>query len=336
MKQYTKSIKGKLYNYFNQRLRLNRSTRGWLRGDCTECGGKNTLGIHIEKRTVHCFRCDVHFNALEYLMKLQNFTTYQEVYKFLSIQQEYEAYEETTYSRPELKPVNLPDSFRLLNMGDDTYGRAARHYMKKRGFKIEELVLQGIGYCDEGKYEGYIVFPFYRNGNLIYFQTRKFMDFGPKMKNPDLEEFGIGKTQLLYNIDSLFIYNKIRIFESITNCLTMGNNTVGILGKSISDWQFAQILSSPCEKLSLILDPDAWVKSLELGLRFAPYKKVKLVKLPEDKDANDLGKKKTLQFEKAAKYMTYSEIYKLWLHEKGPINTYQRKRSNYSSTRGVA
>ena len=338
MKQYNNSIKGKLFNYFKQRLRIKQSTKGWWRSDCPLCGGKFTFGIHLEQARAHCFKCLESLPPIEVLMVMENMGSLSEAYKYLRIQQEYDYYEANSrIAVKEFKPVKLPDGFKSLAQGDNTIARAARYYLAKRGFNIESLILKGVGYCDEGDYFGYIIFPYYQKGELIYYQGRIFMGNGTKMKNPADSEFGIGKSNIIYNCDALYIYNRVYIVESITNALTLGDAAGGINGKKISTNQMSQIIYSPCQMTIIILDPDAYKEAIELGLSLVNYKKVKVVKLSDNTDVNDIGKQQTLRFVKSTKWQEYMDLFriKINMNEPSTINTYNRRGPNFIDKRGL-
>lgn len=346
MKQYNKSIKGKLLSYFKQRLRIKPSTKGYWRCDCKLCGGTYSMGINLDNSKVLCFKCGERLSPVKLLMFLENFTLINQAYKFLSIQQEYEYYESNSRLIRKYKAVKLPDGFRSLMDGNDLIGRAARHYMRKRGFNIEELSLKGVGYCIKGEYFGYIIFPFYIKGELVYFQGRIFMGDGPKMKNPPDEAFGIGKSQVIFNQDALYIYTRAFIVESITNALTLGDAGAAIQGKTISNNQMSSIIFSPCEKAVIILDPDAYKEAVEMAMGIVNYKKVKVVKLPDqmkiegkmrDVDVNAIGKKKTLEFVKAHEYKRYMELFRLKLNLNGKTTEHTRngRGPNYIDKRGL-
>lgn len=339
MKYYNISIRGKLFKFFEGRLQIKKSTQGWWRCDCIMCGGHHTFGLNLEQRRVKCFKCDYNSDPIRLLMYIQNFETLPEAWKFLNVQQEYDSYERNLnkgIKKVETIKMDLPDSFKLIIQGDSIMGNSARHYMKKRGFNLTKISLQGVGYCTDGEYAGYIIFPFYRKGSLVYFQGRRYMGNGPKMKNPSEELYGVGKSSLIYNEDALYIYNKIYALESITNSLTLGDNTIGLSGKKASAIQLTKMIMSPCHKIILVLDSDAMKDAYELALQLVQYKEIKVIKMPDNKDVNDIGKKATLEIVKKIPYARYIDL----LREKnnlneGPIITYKRIPSNYSATRGA-
>lgn len=314
--RYNKSIRGKLYRYFMQRLDLKESTKGYIRGNCPYCGSNFTFGINVEYRKVNCFKeCGFDTDPIKVLMFLEGFQELKEVHNFLSIQQEYDSYNPTQSNKPrEVVELKLPEEYVPIMLGDSILSKAARNYLQGRGFKLSTLMLQGVGYCLQGEYEGYIIFPFYEQGKLTFFQGRRFAGSGPKMKNPPEETFGIGKTQVIYNQDALFMYDEIRLVESITNALTLGETAIASLGKKLSRNQITRIIKSPCERITILLDPDAIKESIMLAMELSNYKKVRLVYWEGNEDVNDLGKKETLKRIKDFTFERYSYYNKLRLN----------------------
>lgn len=336
--KHNKNIRAKLFKYFKQRLNIKSSTKGWYRSDCPYCAGNYCFGVNMIKNEGKCFKCTERHSLIEVLMNMENLATLNEAKAFINLQAEYDGYEDAVVKeRLEKKEVNLPESFKLILYPDGMLGKAAQRYMKKRGFKLEDLAMRGIGYCLDGDYMGYIIFPFYRKTELVFFQGRKFMGGGPKMKNPANEEFGIGKTEIIYNQDALFLYHRINIVESITNALTLGDNTIALLGKHISPYQLMQILKSPCTYITILLDDDALDEACNLAMQLVHYKKVRLVKMPKSKDVNDLGKIATKKLMQKTEYKNYNYFFKLRQEvNEITITPYIREYSSYSSSRGAS
>lgn len=336
MKQYNKVIRGKLFNYFQQRLGMKPSTRGWYRANCIFCGRPQAMGINLTSYKAHCFGCLEKMNPITLLMEIENFKQYSQAYEFLRIQKDFDAYDDFVNKRIDIKPMELPDSFRIITDTPGYIGKCAKNYMLGRGFKLSELEASGIGYCTRGEYAGYIIFPVYYNSTLVFYQGRKFIDIGPKMRNPEFEKFGIGKTQVMYNADSLFIYNKIDLVESITNCLTLGSKSIASFGKELSPWQLSLIVNSPCTHVTFIYDNDAYYGAIKQAMQLVHYKKVKVILMPIEKDVNDIGKKETIKLKNATPWQDYQDLLKIKiaLDEKGAIYPHIRERLKISPTRG--
>ena len=333
MRQYSQEVKGKLFTYFQQKLRLKPSTKGWYRGDCIYCDGKYSMGIHFHEHRLHCFKCGIHVTPIQAIIDIEGFTNYNEALKLLRLQDDFDRFERQILGKvEEVKPIDLPEGYQSILTGKGIMSKSAKNYLINRGFDLEYLGLRGVGYCLEGDYQGYIIFPIYLKGELVFFQGRRFIPVGPKMKNPPEEEFGVGKSRILYNQDALMIYTRVRLVESITNALTLGDTGVGALGKSLSNYQFNWLVRSPAKAIHILLDPDAMFEAINLGLSLCHHKKVKVVKLPEGEDVNSLGKKETTKIEKATPYMNYNDLFRLKLNYKNEGSQHTYKRNGFSSS----
>ena len=305
--RFNKDIINKLNQYFIQRMGMYPYTRGWIKGTCPICG-KDKYGIHLGQDRSNCFYCAYHERPIHVLIHTEGLSTFQEAYKFLDAFSGLEYIEPVMVSKLKELGIELPEGYHLLNMGDSQWGKSARNYMKKRGFDINTLSMKGFGYCISGKYQGYIIMPFYYAGNLVYFNARRYLANGPKFNNPEIEEVGIGKAQLIYNIDALGLYNEVRVVESVLNAETLGNNVIATGGKIISNYQTANIIKSPVQKVTMILDPDAIKESIKEALKLSDYKMVRIVELPEGEDVNTYGKLNTKIKVWKSRYLTYNQI----------------------------
>lgn len=309
----TSGVKRQLFGYF-QTLGFYEYRRGWMKGDCPWCGAEDKMGIHLEDNRTHCFKCDDRTKPLKTLMQNEGMRTFKEALDFL---QGYDSvdYRPVKVEKVEEIPVVLPEGFKLLKFGEARIARMARNYMENRGFNIKELSRKGVGYVGRGDtdYFGYIIFPYYKKRKIIFFQTRLFFGTGPKFKNPRYEDFGIGKSQVIYNESALLLYREIYLCESVMNALTMGDQGIAINGKKISSTQFSTILKGKCQVINILLDSDAWKEAIELACSLVPYKQVRVIQFPEDHDVNDLGYKavKELIKEQDILYNNITEILKL-------------------------
>lgn len=306
---YNKYLLGKLASYYKTRLGMRDYKHGWMKGNCPHCGKIDKFGVQLYDGRTNCFVCTENANPLDLIGQLEGFDNRQQIYVYLK------AFKDAAYLEPKIevlkrKDIILPPDFRLLSFGKSEFSKLARRYIKGRGFSIGELTLRGVGYCTRDKYKGYIIFPFYQQGKLIYYTTRRFINLGSRFKNPNLEDFGIGKSSIIYNIDALAIYNKIRMVESVTNALTLDDRTIAIDGKLISNYQLSCILRSPIKAIEIILDRDAYYNALRIGLELVHHIKVRIVLMPTNDDINKIGKRETKKIIKLTSWITYKEIYR--------------------------
>ena len=321
MSRLNQNINSKLYEWFSKKLGMFDYRNGWLKGDCPDCGAEKKYGVHLSYNRSNCFVCGYHEKPLYVVRTVQNFQTLQEVYNLLVDFKGYH-FKEHKVERIERKPVILPEGFRLLSQGKSQIAKSARSYMKNRGFNIDTLSAKGFGYCVEGNHFGHIIMPFFAEGKMVYFHARNFLNTGPKFNNPPIEDFGVGKSTLIYNRDALYLYKRVFIVESVLNAETIGDNGIVLGGKKISNYQYSDIVNSPVEKVIILLDPDAYKEALELGLRLVHHKKTKVVLLTGDNDVNDLGKYTTLNIVREYPYDKYN---RLLIKKKD----YERSKSTY-------
>ena len=305
-----KTIRSKLYAYAINRLGLRDYSRGWLKGVCPSCGRQEKYGFNISQNRTNCFVCGYHPSPINVVMDLEGFGTYQEAWGFLKV------YEGRQYLEPVIERIEhveavLPDGFKSLILGEGRLGRSVRSYVKSKGFDPEEMSYKGWGYVTRGDYFGYLIIPFYIGGKLIYYNARRFVGSGPKYMNPSIEDFGIGKSLIMYNIDALALYDTIYLVEGAINAETLGDQGVATGGKKISHYQISMIIKSDVENVIILLDPDAMEDAIKVGLELAYHKKMKLIELPVEKDVNDLGQKKTLRYINKSPWLEYNDLLKM-------------------------
>lgn len=316
-------IKSKLYSYFKENLGAIDYKNGWLKCDCPICGKKNKFGINLYQNRTNCFVCGYNEGPLYLVMDIENLISIAEVYKFLGDVSEAMIYYEKEIPKSE-KPVEvkLPEGYVNIKRAEGRVGRILQKYVQKRGFNLKEVSAKGWGYCTKGKYLGHLIMPYYAGSELIYFNARRVIGAGPKFNNPPLDEFGIGKAHLIYNADALYMYDKVFLVESVTNAETIGPNAVGFGGKNLSPFQKNLIIKSPVQKISIALDKDAYDKAIELALQLSPHKKVKILNFKDDRDVNDLGKKKSLILDAKSRYLDYTQVIKRKLDYEGSKYSY--------------
>lgn len=309
----TNQFKSKLLTYFTKRLGIFKYRHGWYRVPvCPYCGRKNKLGINFSMNRCNCFRCNAHPTPIQLAMDIEHFTEYSELIKLLNNGE----FTELTFKDDKVeiqgrKELFLPEGFRNISKGKSQLARSMRSYIKKRGFEIERLSRQGVGYSTEGQYFGYLIIPYTYHGILRYYNARLVIGNGPRYRNPDKDVSGLGKEFIIFNHDALEMYDSVYICEGAFNAMTMGDRAIAMMGKAVSAYQINELIKSPVKRFIILLDPDAKQYAINLALRLVAYKKVKVVFLPDGKDCNDLGRKNVLKLVYDTRYQGYKDLIKL-------------------------
>jgi hypothetical protein len=202
----------------------------------------------------------------------------------------------------EAADVKLPEEFRTLDrLNHDLRDELVLYLEESRGLRRRVVERARVGYCDKGKFWGYIIFPvFNEDGEVIWWQGRRYKNRDPKFWNPKSSL----KTEILYGLSAPRKPRKLILVESIINCLTLESEHNGsgssscirsLLGKTMSETQMDIILSKErwLREIVIALDPDARREAVDIATRLqGRFPCVKLLTVPEGEDINTLGREK--------------------------------------------
>ena len=187
------------------------------------------------------------------------------------------------------KTLRLPDSFTLFKDSSPVYPvrRQAINYLHNRGISDYMIEKYQIGFCDKGDHAGRIVVPSYdKNGELNYYIARSWNPMSrAKYKNPEAE-----KDKIIF-WENLIDWNKdIYLVEGAFDGLFV-ENSIPMLGKHMSELLFNTIYKKAKGDVIICLDADAWQNAVKLYHELHGgelWGRIKLIKLPDDKDIADL------------------------------------------------
>jgi DNA primase len=187
------------------------------------------------------------------------------------------------------KALKLPEGFTLFKDSSSVYPvrRQAINYLKSRGITDEMIEKFGIGFCDKGDHAGRIVIPSYdKKGELNYYIARSWNPMSrAKYKNPIAE-----KDKIIF-WESLIDWNKdVYLVEGAFDGLFL-DNAIPMLGKHMSELLFETIYQKAKGDIIICLDADAWSNSVKLYHELHGgdlWDRIKLIKLPDEKDIADL------------------------------------------------
>lgn len=268
-------------------------SKGQISFDCPVCAqekglnkgdGKGNLEINYFRHVYKCWACSDTNGTQGPLGKFfDQFGTKKQkkVYNLIKPEEQKQLEKKT----PKLK---LPEGFMTF---EDSNSRFIPHieaykYLASRGINDEIIKKYNIGYTVQGNFAYRIIVPSYdQEGQLNYFVARAWTPRKMKYKNPTAE-----KDQIIFNEHLIDWSKDIYLVEGVFDGFFL-ENSIPMLGKKISAKLFESLYNKAKGKVIICTDGDAWQDGLKIYHELNGgdlYNKVKIVKLPKDKDVCDL------------------------------------------------
>jgi len=268
-------------------------SKGQISFDCPVCAaekglekgdGKGNFEINYGRHVYKCWACGETHGTHGPLGKLFDLYGTKKQKKLYELIKPEELKKEEVY-RPKLR---LPEGFTKF---EDSNPRFIPHieaynYLKSRGITDDMIKKYDIGYTVTGDFAYRIIVPSYDMENqLNYFVARSWVKKKMKYKNPS-----VPKDEIIFNEGKINWGEDLYLVEGVFDSFFLDNPLV-MLGKKMSKLLF-ETLYNRCEgNIIICVDGDAWTDALKLyhelnGGRL--YNKIKIVKLPNDKDVCDL------------------------------------------------
>lgn len=257
--------------------------------DCPNCAdikgldkgdNKGNLEINLNKFVYHCWSCGIS-GALGMLIDIYGNKKQKKIYDILKPEE---------FKKPDVvrNILRLPEGFVRF---EDSNSRFIPHieaykYLKTRGITDEMISKYNIGYTVNGDFAYRIIVPSYDNEGLLnYFVARSWVPRKLKYKNPT-----VPKDEIIFNEGKIDWNKDVYLVEGVFDSFFLDNPIV-MLGKRVSPLLFDKLYNNAQSSIIICVDGDAWSDALKLyhelnGGRL--YNKIKIVKLPKDKDVCDL------------------------------------------------
>ena len=291
----------KLYTYMNQfHGPVTPSTNGFFEAVCPICG-KRKFAFNPAYLTGRCWRGCFNGFLIDLVQQFHQIS-YFEAYELI------DSMEPTTLRIPAIvnradrnSKISLPRGFHSILEGTGSLAVRARDYLEGRRFDLNYLDRIGVGYVNtedvnpKENYLGRIIIPFKREGCLIYFIGRTFIDDYERYKNPAKEVCNVGKSEVLFNEEALYLEPKVYVTEGWSCAATIGRKAVSQQGSTPSVIQRNMILKSPVSELVIVPDANFYLQGLQTAKYFMEHKKVKVVNMDQfeidgiGKDVNAVG-----------------------------------------------
>ena len=268
-------------------------SKGQISFDCPVCAeekgletgdGKGNLEINYSRHVYKCWACSETNGTHGPLGKLFDKYGTKKQKKVYELIKPEELKKEEVW-RPKLR---LPEGFTKFSDSNPIFipHREAMNYLTSRGITNEIIERFGIGYTVKGDFAFRIVVPSYnKEGQLNYFVARAWVNKKMKYKNP-----AVPKDEIIFN-ESLINWEKdVYLVEGAFDSFFLENSIV-MLGKVMSKLLFETLYNNAKGNIIICTDGDAWENGLKLYHELnggTLYNRIKIVKLPLDKDVCDL------------------------------------------------
>lgn len=268
-------------------------SKGQISFDCPVCAeekgletgdGKGNLEINYIRHVYKCWACGETYGTHGPLGKLfDKFGSKQQKKIYNLIKPEELKKEEA--KRPRLRYPEGYTKFKDSNPRFIPHIEAYK-YLKSRGITDDMIEKFNIGYTVKGDFAYRIIVPsFNSEGHLNYFIGRAWTKRKDKYKNPS-----VPKDEIIFNEGLIDWTKDVFLVEGVFDSFFLTNPIV-MLGKKMSRLLFETLYNRAEGNIIVCTDGDAWDDGMKIydelnGGRL--YNKIKIVKLPKDKDICDL------------------------------------------------
>jgi DNA primase len=269
--------------------------KGQISFDCPVCSydikgldhgdGKGNFEVNYYLGVYKCWSCSEHMNTHGSINKLFNKWGNRRTKETWNlIGGDFIKKTEKKY-----KKVELPKEYTIFKEGIKLSlpYKEAYNYLRKRGLSDQIIDKFKIGYVTNGQYSGRVIVPSYDiDNNLNYFVSRSYTGHKNKYKNPEAE-----KDKIIFNEHLINWEKDIYLVEGVFDMFFI-ENSIPVLGKGVSEKLWTMLYDKAQQNIIICLDGDAWEDAKKLYRKLEGGKlmnKVKLIKLPKDKDVGELG-----------------------------------------------
>jgi DNA primase len=268
-------------------------SKGQISFDCPVCAdekgldqgdGKGNLEINYIRHVYKCWACGETHGTHGPLGKLfDGYATKAQKKVYNLIKPEELKQEEKKKVR-----LRLPEGFTTFKESNPRFipHIEAYKYLQSRGITDEIIEKYRIGYTATGDYAYRIVVPSYDTENqLNYFVARAWVPKKMKYKNPP-----VPKDEIIFGESAIDWKKDVYLCEGVFDSFFLPNPIV-MLGKKMSKLLFETLYLKAEGNIIICTDGDAFQDGFKLYHELNGgklYNKIRLIKLPADKDVCDL------------------------------------------------
>lgn len=259
--------------------------------DCPVCDngkGSGNLEINYNNLVMRCWKCGESPEGLKGSLYslIKEYGTHRELRAFREATRDFVFEGKKRYEGEYVPDIKLPWGYKLIDPKSYNLSeKEAYNYIKNRGISDEQIKKYEIGFCDKGDYSGRIVIPsFDVKGNLNFFVSRSYVGHKQKYMNPE-----VMKNEIIVNEQNINWDSTIYLVEGMFDMIGLGfDNTIPLLGKSLSDKLYETIMDKAKGYVVICLDPDAKTDAYRLYNKldtcFSLNDKIRVMDLPLNLD----------------------------------------------------
>lgn len=267
-------------------------SKGQISFDCPVCAaekgvqgdGKGNLEVNYFRGVYKCWACAETNGTQGVLGKLfDQFGNKKQKQLWDLLRPE----DESVKEKPKVK-LRLPEGYTKFKDSNILFipHREAINYLRSRGITDEMIEKYDIGYTVKGDYAYRIIVPSYdEEDELNYFVGRAWVNKKMKYKNPPTP-----KDEIIFNESRINWDEDVYLCEGVFDGFFLPN-PIPMLGKILSEKLFGTLYDKVKGNIHICLDGDAWDSAIKLYHNLNGgklYNRIKIIKLPKDKDVCDL------------------------------------------------
>lgn len=169
-----------------------------------------------------------------------------------------------------LPTIPFPRGFEWLDLNTPAHREAWRYLIQGRGLHPSDVARYRLGYSRHGRLKGYVIFPCFIDGSLVYWQGRATYDPPPgtpeerkawiksvgyrKTLNPSKYEGAAGASEILFNYDGARHHEHVVICEGPIDAIKVGPHAVALLGKVTTPAKVERLLRTAARRYTVYLD----------------------------------------------------------------------------------
>lgn len=205
-----------------------------------------------------------------------------------------------------LTRIMLPRGAAPIMAGQPAFTQAWA-YLERRGLSRAEVLEYKLAFGLGGRLKGYVVFPLYMDGAMVYWQARAAWDPPEglsesqrrawtkatnyrKTLNPANSEVGCSASDVLYNYDRAACEPHVVVVEGPIDAIKVGPHAVALFGKALSDAKLARLQRMRARRYTVYLDrgEQEYQVAMRLAAELEQYAPTDLAVPPEGYDAGAL------------------------------------------------